>query len=88
MEPDPVLITLGVSVRASRLQVAQQRLLSYGLLAAKKLILLLLEEEGTEHLEIICLLIKEFIINNKLREFDKIWHPLISYLKKCILHVI
>lgn len=47
IEPDPVLITLGVSVRARRLQVAQQRLLSYGLLAAK-LILLLLEEEGTE----------------------------------------
>lgn len=86
LEPDPVLITLGVPVGARGLQVAQQCLLSHGLLTAKKLILLfwkkkevsnvkhwLTELTETLHLERI-----RFVLTNKLREFDRIWPPLIS----------
>lgn len=40
INPDPVLIILGISDELLKLNVAQQRLLSYGVITAKKLILL------------------------------------------------
>ena len=71
------------------LQVAQQRLISYGLITAKKLILLFWKKEEvptiklwlnemteTLHLERI-----RFILKDKLKDFEKIWKPLLSFLK-------
>ena len=45
IEPEPILIILGISEDLRKLNVAQQRLLAYGLIAAKKLILLLWKEK-------------------------------------------
>lgn len=86
--PDPVLIILGISDELLKLNVAQQRLLSYGVITAKKLILLhwkdkevpsfkhwLSDLTDTLHLERIRCILKE-----KLREFEKTWEPLVSYL--------
>lgn len=44
--PDPILIILGVSGELMKLNVAQQRLLSYGVVTAKKLILLYWKKKG------------------------------------------
>ena len=40
IKPDPILIIIGVSEWLGKLQVAQKRLISYGLVTAKKQILL------------------------------------------------
>lgn len=90
IEPDPILIILGISEELRKLNVAQQRLLAYGLIAAKKLILLLWKKKevpsfkhwltdltDTLHLERI-----RFILKDKLRDFQKIWQPLISHLDR------
>ena len=69
---------------------AQQRLLSYGLITAKKLILMewkgkevptrrrwLTELTDTLHLEKI-----RYTIKDKPEQFDKIWRPLVSFLEQ------
>ena len=79
IEPNPVLIVLGISEELRKLRVAQQRLLAYGAIIAEKLILLfwikkevpsfkhwLTELTDTLHLEII-----RFILKEKLRDFEK-----------------
>ena len=89
IDPDPVLVILGVSEGLKELRGTQQRLLSYGLITAKKLILLfwkkkevptvkmwLSEMTETLHLERI-----RFSLRDKLGEFEKIWRPLLSYLR-------
>lgn len=89
MEPEPILIILGASEDLRELQMAQQRLLTYGLITAKKLILLfwkkkevpslklsLTELTDTLHLERIRLILKD-----KLKDFEKVWQPLISHLE-------
>ena len=68
-----------------KLRVVQQHLVSYGLLTAKKLILLFWKKKDvptvklwlteTLHLERI-----SFILRNKLGKFEKIWQPVLSYL--------
>ena len=90
IDPDPILIIWGISEELRKLNVAQQRLLAYGLIAAKKLILLLWKKKevpsfkhwltdltDTLHLERI-----RFILKDKLRDFQKIWQPLISHLDR------
>lgn len=90
LDPDLILIILGTSVGLRKLNNAQQHLLAYGLITAKKLILLnwrkkevpsfkhwLTDLTDTLHLERI-----RFILKDKLRDFDKIWQPLISHLER------
>ena len=88
IDPDPVLIILNISDSTSVLSRAQQQLLSYGLITAKKLILTHWKQEeaptfthwlnemaSTLHLERI-----RYSLKNRQRQFDKIWRPLVLYL--------
>lgn len=89
LDPDLILIILGTSEGLRKLNSAQQLLLAYGLVIAKKLILLnwkkrevpsfkhwLTDLTDTLHLERI-----RFILKDKLRDFDIIWQPLVSHLE-------
>ncbi len=90
MQPEPVLIILGISDVLRSLRVTQQLLLSYGLITAKKLILMcwkgkevptlkrwLTELTDTLHLERI-----RYSIKDRTEQFEKIWRLLLSFLKK------
>ena len=90
LDPDLSLIILGTSEGLRKLNSAQRQLLVYGLITAKKLILLNWKEKevpsfkqwltvltDTLHLERI-----GFILKDKLRDFDKIWQPLVSHLER------
>ena len=90
IDPDPILIILGVSDPISTLTRAQRHLLSYGLITAKKLILThwkkeeapafkhwLNEMTSTLHLERI-----RYSLKNREAQFDKIWLPLVRYLSR------
>ena len=90
IQPDPMLVIFGVSEALRTLNVAQQRLLSYGLITAKKLILMewkgkevptkrrwLTELTDTLHLEKI-----RYTIKDKPEQFEKIWRPLVSFLEQ------
>ena len=90
IQPDPLLIIFGISEVLRTIRVAQQRLLSYGLITAKKLILMgwkgkevptkrrwLTELTDTLHLEK-----NRYTIKDNLKQFDKIWRPLISFLEE------
>ena len=88
IKPEPLLIILGVSESFKKLNKAQQCFISYGLIIAKKLILMLwksantptskmwLEElTNTLHLERI-----RYVLKDRLQQFDATWQPLILYL--------
>ena len=90
IDPDPVLIILGLSDSISMLTRAQTQLLSYGLITAKKLILThwkkeeaptfkhwLNEMASTLHLERI-----RYFLKNREKQFDKVWLPLVRYLDR------
>lgn len=92
IKPNPLLVILEASGNTRSLQNTQRRLLSYGLLCGKKLILLHWKSKETPtfrawvtaltdtlHLERI-----RYALNNKLEDFDKIWKPIISYLGQYI----
>ncbi len=81
IQPEPVLIILGTSDVLRSLRVTQQLLLSYGLITAKKLILMcwkgkevptlkrwLTELTDTLHLERI-----RYSIKDRTEQFEKIW---------------
>ena len=80
LQPDPVLVILGTSEQCNTLRNAQLHLLSYGLLCAKKLILLLWKLKDvpsfkawtdTLHLERI-----RYILKDRLGEFERMWGPM------------
>lgn len=88
--PDITLIILGTSKELRKFNFTKQQLLIYGLITAKKLILLnwkkkealsfkhwLSDLSGTLHLERI-----RYTLKDKVGEFTKIWQPLISHLGK------
>ena len=90
IDPDPLLIILGVSDPISNLTRPQKHLLSYGLITAKKLILTHWKKEeapvfkhwlneltSTLHLERI-----RYLLKNREAQFDKIWLPLVRYLSR------
>ena len=90
IDPDPILIILGMSESISALTRAQRQLLSYGLITAKKLILThwkkeeapafkhwLNEMTSTLHLERI-----RYSLKNREAQFDKVWLPLVRYLSR------
>lgn len=81
-------IIFGSSKDINKLRPPQRQFVAYGLLIAKKLVLLFWKDKETPtlkmwitnlmdtlHLERI-----RFAINNKLEDFNKIWHPLVSHL--------
>ena len=83
LEPGHRMIILGHSEALSKLTASQQRFVSYGLIAAKKLILKfwkgaevppvrlwISDLTDTLHLERI-----RFILSDKLKQFSKIWSP-------------
>lgn len=79
------VIILGVSKDLRKLQDALQRLLAYGLITVKtktkkKLVpslkFWLTELTDTLHSEII-----RFILKDKLKDFEKVWQPLVSRLE-------
>lgn len=89
LDPDPILILIGLSGQSKKLKSTQIPLLVYGLMCAKRLILLLWKGKelpslkawisvltDTLHLERI-----RYIINDKLEDFDQIWRPLIEHLE-------
>ena len=84
------MIILGHSEALSKLTASQQRFVSNGLIAAKKLILKfwkgaevppvrlwISDLTDTLHLERI-----RFILSDKLKQFSKIWSPFISFLEQ------
>lgn len=88
--PDPILIIFGTSARSNKFQATQQQLLTYGILNGKKLILMFWKKEETPslrqwlaalmdtlHLERI-----RYVIKDRLKEFEKIWQPLLLYLEE------
>nr|XP_057947055.1 uncharacterized protein LOC131140546 [Doryrhamphus excisus]XP_057947056.1 uncharacterized protein LOC131140546 [Doryrhamphus excisus]XP_057947057.1 uncharacterized protein LOC131140546 [Doryrhamphus excisus] len=88
LKPEPLLIILGVSESFQMLNKAQQCFISYGLIIAKKLILMLwksvsvpstkmwLEElTNTLHLERI-----RYILKDRLQHFETSWQPFVQYL--------
>lgn len=88
MQPDPVLIVLGLSEHIRSLTRGQHKLLAYSLTTAKKLLLLfwkkkevptvklwLGEMTSTLHLEKI-----RYCLNGKIEQFDKIWCSFLCYL--------
>ena len=88
LEPDPLIVIFGVSEDTMRLTKHQQCFLSYGLVIARKLLLLhwkkkdtpttkmwLSDLTSTLHLERI-----RFTLGDKLSYFDKVWSPLVGYL--------
>ena len=88
-EQDPILIILGVTDEFLRLTLVQQHFVSYGLISAKKLILMfwkkkeaptlklwLTELTGTLHLERI-----RYALKDKILLFEKTWSPFISFLQ-------
>lgn len=90
LTPDPLLVILGASETSKNLQNAQHHPLSYGLLCAKKLIILLWKRKDvptfkawitlltdTLHLERI-----RYILSDRLEEFEKIWRPMISFMER------
>ena len=90
LDPDLILIILGTSEELRKLNSAQQHLLAYDLITAKKLILLnwrkrevpsfkhwLTDLTDTLHLERI-----RFALKDKVRDFDKIWQPFVSHLQR------
>lgn len=91
IEPDPILIIFGVSEEFLRLTRLQQQFVSYGLISAKKLILLfwkkkevptlklwLTELTSTLHLER-----TRYTLIDKIVLFEKMWSPFISFLQTC-----
>ena len=90
LQPDPLLVILGTSGNIGNLQITQRRLLSYGLLCGKKLVLLhwkktetptfkewLTALTDTLHLERI-----RYSLSGRLEDFKKIWQPIISFLNQ------
>ena len=88
LEPDPLIVIFGVSEDTMRLTKHQQCFLSYGLIIARKLLLMhwkkkdtpttkmwLSDLTSTLHLERI-----RYTLGDKLSYFDKVWSPLVGYL--------
>lgn len=87
IEPTPLLIIFGTSEHSIQLTNAQQQFLSYGLITAKKLILMFWKKKeaptlrmwlselcNTLNLERIRLLLRD-----RGPQFDQIWYPFICY---------
>ncbi|CAI5659845.1 unnamed protein product [Oreochromis niloticus] len=90
IEPNPIVIIFGISKETQNLQHSQKRFMSYALIIAKKLILQLwkgnetpvlkmwlTELTNTLHLEKI-----RYTMNDNVKDFELIWHPLLTYLGK------
>ena len=90
IQPEPLLIIFGISDILRSLTVAQQQLMSYGLITAKKLILMcwkgkevptmrrwLTDLTDTLHLERI-----RYTITDKPEKFERVWGPLITFLEQ------
>ena len=85
-----MLVIFGISEALRTLSVTQQQLLSYGLITAKKHILMgwkgkevptkrrwLTELTDTLHLEKI-----RYTIKDKPERFEKVWGPLVTFLEQ------
>ena len=87
MRPEPVLIILGISDVSRSSRVTQQLLLSYGLITAKKLILMCCKGKEVPTLKRLLMELTDTLYLEKIRyseteQFEKIWRPLLSFLEK------
>lgn len=88
INPDPISIIFGSSKDIKKLMPPQRQFVAYGLLIAKKLVLLFWKDKETPKLKMWITNLMDalhlerirFAFNNKLEDFNKIWHPLVSHL--------
>lgn len=88
LEPDPILVVLGVSDKFNLLPVFQRKLLSYMLIIAKKLLLQFWKKSEIPSVkmwldEMIRLLHLErirYVLSDRLEKFEEIWYPLLQHI--------
>lgn len=92
LEPDPVWIIIGLSEQSKKLNVIQTHLMSYGLMSAKKLILLLWKGKEVPSLKAWISVMTDtlrlerirYYVDDRLNDFEQIWKPFTTFLETMV----